>query len=89
MGGGENKAANPTSSDDQLAKDVARLYAWANVEGVPYRDFSRQRKIQQKPVTSAVEEQDGRGDFDSRRRGIRSNCDCSYQRAGSGAVTRN
>jgi len=57
MGGGENKAANATSSDDQLAKDVARLYAWANVEGVPYRDFSRQRKIQQKPVISAAEEQ--------------------------------
>jgi len=57
MGGGENKAANTTSSDDQLAKDVARLYAWANVEGVPYRDFSRQRKIQQKPVISAAEEQ--------------------------------
>jgi cellulose biosynthesis protein BcsQ len=55
--GGENKAANTTSSDDQLAKDVARLYAWANVEGVPYRDFSRQRKVQQKPVTSVAEEQ--------------------------------
>ncbi len=61
MGGGENKAANPTSSDDQLAKDVARLYAWANVEGVPYRDFSRQRKIQQKPVTSAAVEQAAEG----------------------------
>ena len=57
MGGGENKAANTTSSDDQLAKDVARLYAWANVEGVPYRDFSRQRKIQQKPVISPAGEQ--------------------------------
>ena len=56
MGGGENKAANPANSDDQLAKDVARLYAWANVEGVPYRDFSRQRKIQQKPAISAAEE---------------------------------
>lgn len=55
--GGENKVANPANSDDQLAKDVARLYAWANVEGVPYRDFSRQRKIQQKPVTPGGESQ--------------------------------
>jgi cellulose biosynthesis protein BcsQ len=56
MGVGENKAANPASNDDQLAKDVARLYAWANVEGVPYRDFSRQRKIQPKPATPSGEE---------------------------------
>ncbi|HEX4007353.1 MAG TPA: cellulose synthase operon protein YhjQ/BcsQ [Acidobacteriaceae bacterium] len=31
-------------SDDKLAKDVARLYSWANVEDAPYRDFSRQRR---------------------------------------------
>jgi len=55
MGGGENKAGNPASNEDQLAKDVARLYAWANVEGVPYRDFSRQRKLQHRTVTQGGE----------------------------------
>jgi len=30
--------------DDKLAKDIARLYSWANVENAPYRDFVRQRK---------------------------------------------
>jgi len=55
MGGGENKATS--TSDDQLAKDVARLYAWANVEGVPYRDFSRQRKIQTKATVPNGNEQ--------------------------------
>jgi cellulose biosynthesis protein BcsQ len=44
MANGDNRtAAGHVESDDQLAKDVARLYAWANVKGVPYRDFSRQR----------------------------------------------
>lgn len=46
MGTGENKVgSNSGGDDDQVAKDVARLYAWANVEGVPYRDFSRQRRL--------------------------------------------
>jgi len=54
----ENKAAgNRGGNDDQLAKDVARLYAWANVEGVPYRDFSRQRAAHQKPAPSPGEDQ--------------------------------
>jgi cellulose biosynthesis protein BcsQ len=30
--------------DNDLAKDVANLYSWANVEDVSYRDFSSQRK---------------------------------------------
>ena len=57
MGVGENKTAHPAGSEDTPAKDVARLYAWANVEGIPYRDFSRQRKIEPKPATPAGEEQ--------------------------------
>jgi cellulose biosynthesis protein BcsQ len=57
MGVGENKTAHPAGSEDTPAKDVARLYAWANVEGIPYRDFSRQRKIDPKPATPAGEEQ--------------------------------
>src|SRR5579862_2016866 len=58
MGSGENKATgNPASADDQLAKDVARLYSWANVEGVPYRDFSRQRKMPDGPAIPASDDQ--------------------------------
>ncbi len=45
MGNGDNKAERPGDRGDQLAIDVACLYTWANVESVPYRDFSRQRKL--------------------------------------------
>ncbi len=45
MGSGDNEAESLGGRDDQLAIDVARLYTWANVESVPYRDFSRQRKL--------------------------------------------
>ena len=47
MGNGEKKLPNSSESiDEELAKDIARLYNWAQVEGegVSYRDFSRQRK---------------------------------------------
>lgn len=57
MGNGENKAAGNRGGEDQLAKDVARLYAWANVEGVPYRDFSRQRPANQTLPASPGEDQ--------------------------------
>src|ERR1700722_12520967 len=47
MGNSEKKLPNSSESiDEELAKDIARLYNWAQVEGegVSYRDFSRQRK---------------------------------------------
>lgn len=40
----EDKRTGPPGSEDELAKDVARLYSWANVEDAAYRNFSRQRK---------------------------------------------
>jgi len=40
----EDKRNGPPGSEDELAKDVARLYSWANVEDAAYRNFSRQRK---------------------------------------------
>ncbi len=46
MVNGESKQHTP-EIDNDLAKDVANLYSWANVEGVSYRDFSRQRKARQ------------------------------------------
>jgi cellulose biosynthesis protein BcsQ len=58
MGSGENRpAANFGEGDDQLAKDVARLYAWANVKGVPYRDFSLQRAVRHKQPVLPGEDQ--------------------------------
>jgi cellulose biosynthesis protein BcsQ len=58
MGTGDNKfGANPAGGDDQLAKDVARLYSWAHVEGVPYRDFSHQRRLQQKQPSPPADDQ--------------------------------
>jgi cellulose biosynthesis protein BcsQ len=46
MANGEGKQGPAPEVDSDLAKDVANLYSWANVEDAPaYRDFSRQRKI--------------------------------------------
>jgi cellulose biosynthesis protein BcsQ len=46
MVNGEGKQGAAPEVDSDLAKDVANLYSWANVEDTPtYRDFSRQRKI--------------------------------------------
>lgn len=43
---GDSKQHAAPEADSDLAKDVANLYSWANVEETPtYRDFSRQRKI--------------------------------------------
>jgi cellulose synthase operon protein YhjQ len=59
--GGNNKRAGTPGVDDELAKDVARLYSWANVEDVPYRDFSRLRKPQHKqpaPVGEGQKDED-------------------------------
>jgi cellulose biosynthesis protein BcsQ len=54
MANGDNRPATGHSeTDDQLAKDVARLYAWANVQGVPYRDFSRQRPTRHKAAITS------------------------------------
>lgn len=44
MVNGESKLRASAETDTDLAKDVANLYSWANVEDVTYRDFSRQRK---------------------------------------------
>lgn len=45
MGNSEKKLPNTSEGiDEELAKDIARLYNWAQVEGASYRDFSRQRK---------------------------------------------
>src|ERR1700758_2796447 len=42
---GDTKPRAAPEIDSDLAKDVANLYSWANVEDAPtYRDFSRQRK---------------------------------------------
>ncbi len=58
MANGDNRtAAGHGETDDQLAKDVARLYDWANVKGVPYRDFSRQRPAHHKQTLTPVEDQ--------------------------------
>lgn len=40
----EEERAGPLGVEEELARDVARLYSWANVEGAGYRNFSRQRK---------------------------------------------
>jgi cellulose synthase operon protein YhjQ len=45
MVNGDNKQRATPEIDSDLAKDVANLYSWANVEDASYRDFSRQRKI--------------------------------------------
>jgi cellulose biosynthesis protein BcsQ len=45
MVNGENKQNTSPEIDSDLAKDVANLYSWANVEGASYRDFSRQRRV--------------------------------------------
>jgi len=46
MANGKGKQGTAPEVDSDLAKDVANLYSWANVEDAPaYRDFSRQRKI--------------------------------------------
>jgi cellulose biosynthesis protein BcsQ len=57
MENGENKRASAPNVDDELAKDVARLYSWAHVEGVPYHDFSRQRKLHHAPPSPVVEDE--------------------------------
>jgi cellulose biosynthesis protein BcsQ len=40
----ENRQQGSPEIDSDLAKDVANLYSWANVEDASYRDFSSQRK---------------------------------------------
>jgi len=44
MVSGENRPHSVPEIDNDLAKDVANLYSWANVEDASYRDFSSQRK---------------------------------------------
>jgi len=50
----ENRQNGSPEIESELAKDVANLYSWANVEDVSYRDFSNQRKTRHIPhVTDA------------------------------------
>lgn len=55
MVNGESKQHASAETDTDLAKDVANLYSWANVEDVTYRDFSRQRKARHIGHTSDVD----------------------------------
>jgi cellulose biosynthesis protein BcsQ len=41
----ESRRVKARGSEGELAKDVARLYSWANVEEADYRDFSRERNL--------------------------------------------
>jgi len=50
LGNDEGQFAETCGTDDKLAKDVARLYSWANVEDAAYHDFSRRKRIRHKPV---------------------------------------
>src|SRR5579862_1810976 len=56
MTSGEGKQNTAPETESDLAKDVAHLYSWANVEGVQYRDFSRQRKVRhtQQPTDADI-----------------------------------
>jgi cellulose synthase operon protein YhjQ len=44
MKNNENQDAKRPGSQDELAKDVARLYSWANLEDATYHEFSREKK---------------------------------------------
>jgi len=57
LGSEEHQASETREADDKLAKDVARLYSWANVDDATYRDFSRQRKIRRAPVDLGTQAQ--------------------------------
>jgi cellulose biosynthesis protein BcsQ len=51
----ENQDARQSSSQKELANDVALLYSWAKIENAPYRDFSRQRKGPPNPPVRSAE----------------------------------
>ena len=45
MGDDEKQTTKASRSEEELAKDVARLYSWANMEDASYRDFSRKSNL--------------------------------------------
>jgi cellulose biosynthesis protein BcsQ len=51
----ENQDARQSSSQKELANDVALLFSWAKIENAPYRDFSRLRKGAPKPSVHRAE----------------------------------
>jgi cellulose biosynthesis protein BcsQ len=53
LGNLEGQFADTHGVDEKLAKDVARLYSWANVEDGLYHDFSKHRKVKNKPAAPA------------------------------------
>ncbi|QNI33048.1 hypothetical protein H7849_03465 [Alloacidobacterium dinghuense] len=55
MVNGEGKQHASAEIDTDLAKDVANLYSWANVEDATYLDFSRQRKARHIQHTTDVD----------------------------------
>ncbi len=56
MTDGESKEKTAQETESDLAKDVANLYSWANVEDAPvYRDFSGQRKVRHIHHTADVD----------------------------------
>ena len=61
MENGEKNRAIKLGLEDELAKDVARLYSWANVEGAPYRDFSMQRRLQHQQTLQVAAEKKREG----------------------------
>lgn len=61
MAENENEQPETAKANNDLAKDVAHLYSWAQVENVPYHDFSRQRKqalASKKPVSTPASSPD-------------------------------
>ncbi|MGC9198001.1 MAG: hypothetical protein ACP5E5_03575 [Acidobacteriaceae bacterium] len=63
----EEKEAEERRSKQSMAKDVARLYSWANVQDAPYRDFfhlHRRRSKQPLPKSEAAEADQSGGALD-------------------------
>jgi cellulose biosynthesis protein BcsQ len=58
LGNLEGQFADTHGADEKLAKDVARLYSWANVEDALYHDFSKHRKVRNKPAVPAEKPQE-------------------------------
>jgi cellulose biosynthesis protein BcsQ len=48
-------SAESNSSQDGIAKDIAHLYSWANVQDTHYRDFSKQRREQRVQSSQSAE----------------------------------
>jgi cellulose biosynthesis protein BcsQ len=55
MGNPQNQDGEVEVVDHELARDVARLYSWANVEEPVYRSFVRRRKLHSSQAASDTE----------------------------------